>query len=80
MTENVSAGSAAGKSAANRKWILLALRLVPALLLLTFILINTQSVQIKFLLWDVHTSLIWALTVAAVLGFAMGYFARGFKR
>jgi uncharacterized integral membrane protein len=82
MTENAtttSTGSSAGGAAviakaAERKWLLLALRAAPGILLLTFMLINRQPVQVKFLLWEVHTSLIWALMTAAGLGGALGYF------
>jgi uncharacterized integral membrane protein len=57
-----------------------ALRLIPAALLLGFILINRQTVTVNFLLWQVQTSLIWALVVAAGLGLALGWLLRHTRR
>lgn len=64
----------------HRKWLLWALRAVPGVLLLVFILMNRDPVRVKFLLWEVHTSLIWALVTAAGLGFALGFFAHRFNK
>ena len=52
------------------------LRLVPAALLLAFILQNRAEVTIQFLVATVYTSLIWALLVAAGLGFVLGLLMR----
>ena len=52
------------------------LRLVPAALLLAFILQNRAEVTIQFLVATVYTSLIWALLIAAGLGFVLGFLMR----
>ncbi len=66
---------AVDRKAVDRKALLVwALRIVPALLLLGFILLNRHAVSINFLLWQVHTSLIWAMITTAGLGFVIGYF------
>ncbi len=36
--------------------------------LIAFIVENSQTVQVHFVFWTAHVSLIWALLVAAVLG------------
>jgi uncharacterized integral membrane protein len=39
--------------------------------LIAFIVENSQSVQVHFVFWTAHVSLIWALLIAAVLGVAL---------
>jgi uncharacterized integral membrane protein len=39
--------------------------------LIAFIVENSQSVEVHFVLWTAHVSLIWALLIAAVLGIAL---------
>jgi uncharacterized integral membrane protein len=36
--------------------------------LIAFIVENSQSVEVHFVFWTAHVSLIWALLIAAVLG------------
>jgi uncharacterized integral membrane protein len=64
----------------DRKVLLWMLRIIPALLLLGFILLNTHPVEIRFLLWKVQTSLIWAMVTTAGLGFVIGYFAHRVRK
>jgi uncharacterized integral membrane protein len=39
--------------------------------LIAFIVENSQSVEVHFVFWTAHVSLIWALLIAAVLGVAL---------
>lgn len=48
--------------------------LVAVALLAVFILQNQALVRVEFLVWTVETRLVWALFVAAVLGFIVGAF------
>ena len=80
MAGETESGTPAVKAAPNRAALLWAMRIVPALLLLGFILLNRDTVAIRFLLWEVRTSLIWALVTSAVLGFVLGYFARRMRK
>lgn len=57
-----------------------ALRLVPAALLLAFIVRNRTEITIDFLFGTVYTSLIWALLIAAGLGFVLGVLVRRERR
>ncbi len=38
--------------------------------LIAFIVENSQTVEVHFVFWSAHVSLIWALLIAAVLGVA----------
>ena len=55
-------------------------RLVPAALLLAFILQNRAEVTIQFLFTTVYTSVFWAILVSAVLGFILGVLAFRHRR
>ena len=39
--------------------------------LIAFIVENSQTVEVHFVFWTAHVSLIWALLIAAVLGIAL---------
>jgi uncharacterized integral membrane protein len=39
--------------------------------LIAFIVENSQTVEVHFVFWTAHVSLIWALVIAAVLGIAL---------
>jgi uncharacterized integral membrane protein len=39
--------------------------------LVAFIVENSQTVEVHFVFWSAHVSLIWALLIAAVLGIAL---------
>jgi uncharacterized integral membrane protein len=39
--------------------------------LIAFIVENSQTVEVHFVFWTAHVSLIWALLIAAVLGVAV---------
>jgi len=80
MTPEPKEGAQAAPQRNHKAILQWALRLVPAALLLTFILVNRQEVEVNFVLWQVRTSLIWALVVCAGLGAAVGWFARHFRR
>ncbi len=47
---------------------------VALLVLVVFFLQNRSVVRVRMLLWTVETPLIWALLVAAALGFLLGAF------
>jgi uncharacterized integral membrane protein len=49
-------------------------------LTLVFIFQNSQEVKVKFFFSTVHTPLIWALLLAAVLGFGIGLALPRFRR
>jgi uncharacterized integral membrane protein len=45
-----------------------------AIILTLFIAENRAEVSVRFLIWTVQTSLVWALLLAAVLGYLLGIF------
>ncbi len=60
-----------------RGWALLA----ALVLLLIFIIQNSQDVKIKFLFFgSVNTALIWALVISALLGALIGWLAPRVRR
>jgi len=58
------------------RWILLA---AVVAYLVTFVLSNRDDVQVSFLFFDADTSLVFALALAGVLGFVLGW-ATSFRR
>jgi uncharacterized integral membrane protein len=58
-------------SAASRSWAALAVSVLLMIVLVVFIVQNTQQVQVSFLVWDGHPPLAVALLCAAVAGAAL---------
>ncbi|MQA00953.1 MAG: DUF1049 domain-containing protein [Dehalococcoidia bacterium] len=53
-------------------WLRLILSAVALLLLIIFIVQNSRTVEVSFIIASVETRLVWALLFAAVLGLAIG--------
>ncbi len=57
----------------ERQWLV---RLVPGLIVLALFVVfaveNGRTVRVRFLFWQVNTSLSWALLVAGLLGLILG--------
>ena len=58
-------------------WARLALIVIVIALLVAFIVGNTEKVRISFVFFHVRFSLIWALLVTNLLGFAAGVLVHG---
>ncbi len=64
----------------GRTWPQLAVQVGALVLLVVFVLQNTNRVEIDFIFWTINTRLIWALLVAAALGFLVGVFRLRYRR
>jgi uncharacterized integral membrane protein len=76
MSQEPEPGASVRPQKAPPKWLHVAMFGLPAVLLAVFILLNQQAVRINFLLWQVNTSLVWALMASSGLGFLIGYLVR----
>ncbi len=54
-------------------WIRLAVAAVALVILVVFIIQNSQVVEIQFIFGSLETRLVWALLLAAALGFLLGW-------
>ena len=45
---------------------------VGALLLLMFVVQNSQTVRVSFLFFEMHLSLIWVIVLSAIIGWGLG--------
>ena len=64
------------RTAAWRPWAFAIIGLI----LLVFVLLNSQEVEIDFLIGTATAPLIFALAIAGVLGFAVGWLAARMRR
>ena len=74
VTENGKAGSESGR---RTRLILVA---VLALYVILFIFLNTDRININFVLFSVRARLLVAFALVAVLSFLAGFFVRGRRR
>ncbi len=63
-----STGRSPRKKRDNREIVRIAVAVVGLVLLIAFVLDNSQTVKVGFVFFNAHVSLIWVLLIAAVLG------------
>ncbi len=61
-------GSAKGRRRSNREVVRLVVAGVGLILLIAFVLDNSQTVKVGFVFFNTQISLIWVLLIAALLG------------
>jgi uncharacterized integral membrane protein len=63
-----SSGRPPGRKRETREIVRIAVAAVGLILLVAFVLDNSQTVKVGFVFFSAHISLIWVLLIAAVLG------------
>ena len=61
-------GRSGQKKRETREIVRIAVAVVGLILLIAFVLDNSQTVKVGFVFFNTHISLIWVLLIAAVLG------------
>jgi uncharacterized integral membrane protein len=60
-----------GRKRETREIVRISVAVVGLILLIAFVLDNSQTVKVGFVFFNTHLSLIWVLLIAAVLGAAV---------
>lgn len=63
-----STGRPPGRKRETREIVRLTLAVIGLIVLIAFVLDNSQTVKVGFVFFSTHLSLIWVLLIAAVLG------------
>lgn len=63
-----STGRSGQKKRETREIVRIAVAVVGLILLIAFVLDNSQTVKVGFVFFNTHISLIWVLLIAALLG------------